>query len=134
MAGSFRLPCIMQAPIGSLATVELVTNVSDSGGLGTLALTWTEPAMAAKLVKQVKARTSRAFAANFVLSFEPRALTAALEAGVPVVTFSWGLLGPLVKTVHSFGAAVGVQLGTIEGARRASASGCVFVICQWVES
>lgn len=134
MAGSFRLPYIMQAPIGSLATVELVTNVSESGGLGTLALSWTEPAMAAKLVKQVKARTSAAFAANFVLSFEPLALTAALEAGVPVVTFSWGLPGPLVKTVHSFGAAVGVQVGTIEGARCALDSGCDFVICQGIEA
>jgi hypothetical protein len=28
-------------------TVELVTNVSESGGLGSLALTWTEPAVAA---------------------------------------------------------------------------------------
>jgi len=131
---TFVLPRIVQAPIGGLATVELVSAVSSAGGLGTLALTWTDPKTAAGLVAAVKARTSAAFASNFVLAFEPTALSAVLEAGVPIVTFSWGLPGPLVKTAHSFGAAVGVQVGTVEGAKRALDQDVDFVICQGIEA
>jgi NAD(P)H-dependent flavin oxidoreductase YrpB (nitropropane dioxygenase family) len=131
---TFLLPRIVQAPIGSLGTVELVSAVSNAGGLGSLALTWTDASTAAKLVAAVKTRTSAVFASNFVLAFEPTALTAVLEAGVPVVTSSWGLPGPLVSTVHSCGAAVGTQVGTVEGAKRALDQECDFVICQGIEA
>lgn len=125
---------IMQAPIGSLASAELVAAVSNAGGLGCVALTWTGADAARRLVTEVKARTQRAFAANFVLAFAPTALTAALEAGVPAVTFSWGLPGQLVRIVRSFGAAVGVQVGAVEGAKRAFQDGCDFIICQGSEA
>jgi NAD(P)H-dependent flavin oxidoreductase YrpB (nitropropane dioxygenase family) len=134
VGGTFILPRVIQAPIGSLATVELVSAVSNAGGLGSLALTWTDASTAARLVAGVRARTPAAFAANFVLAFEPTALTAVLEAGVPVVTFSWGLPGELVSAVHSFGAAAGVQVGTVEGAKRALDQGCDFVMCQGIEA
>lgn len=134
MGRSFALPCIIQAPIGSLASVELVSAVSNAGGLGCLALTWTDAQLAVSLVAAVKSKTSAPFAANFVLAFEPRALTAVLEAGVPIVTFSWGLPGALVKSARSFGAAVGVQVGTVEGAKRALEQDCDFIICQGIEA
>jgi nitronate monooxygenase len=125
---------IIQAPIGSLASPELAAEVSNSGGLGSLALTWANPEHAAALVAEVRRRSSRPFCVNFVLAFEPSALNAALEAGVPVVSFSWGLPGPLVKHVKSFGARVGIQVGSIEGAKRALDSGCDFLIGQGVEA
>jgi nitronate monooxygenase len=131
---TFLLPPIIQAPIGGLGTVELVSAVCNAGGLGTLALTWTDARTASRLVAAVRSKTSAAYASNFVLAFEPVALTAVLEAGAPVITFSWGLPGSLVKTVHSFGAAVGVQVGTVEGARRALDQDCDFVICQGIEA
>ncbi len=106
---------IIQAPIGSLASPELAAEVSNSGGLGSLALTWTNPEQSAALVAEVRRRSARPFCVNFVLAFEPSSLNAALEAGAPVVSFSWGLPGPLVKLVKSFGARVGVQVGSIEG-------------------
>lgn len=37
---------ILQAPIGSLATTKLAAAVSNAGGMGSLALTWTEPDVA----------------------------------------------------------------------------------------
>jgi len=134
LSGSFTLPRIIQAPLGGLASVELVLAVSNAGGLGCLALTWTDAEPAGRLVAAVRAKTQAPFAANFVLGFEPRALPAVLEAGIPVVTFSWGLPGDLVKSAHSFGAAVGVQVGTVEGARRALEQDCDFIICQGVEA
>lgn len=125
---------ILQAPIGSVASVDLAVAVSEAGGMGSLALTWTKAAAARKQVAEIRRRTSRNFFVNFVLSFEPVALPAVLEAGAPVVTFSWGLPGKLVKQVHAAGAQVGVQVGTAAAARRAIEQGCDFVICQGVEA
>ncbi|MBV8341596.1 MAG: nitronate monooxygenase [Gammaproteobacteria bacterium] len=125
---------IIQAPIGSLASTALVAAVSNAGGVGALALTWVDAAAARRLVSAVRARTSAPFIANFVLSFSPSSLPAALEAGAPVVTFSWGLPGVALATVHSFGAVAGVQVGTLEGAKRALDEGCDFLICQGVEA
>ena len=134
MNRTFQLPRIIQAPIGGLATVELAAAVSNAGGLGSLALTWTDANAAAGMVAAMRTRTMAPFASNFVLSFEPVALAAVLEAGVPVVTFSWGLPGPFVAMVHSFGAAVGIQVGTVEGAKRALDQDCDFLICQGIEA
>lgn len=114
--------------------MELVSAVSAAGGLGTLALTWTDADTALELVAAVRQRTKNPFVANFVLEFEPAALTSALEAGVPVVTFSWGMPGPLLALAHSFGAVVGVQIGTLDGAKCALDAGCDFVICQGMEA
>jgi nitronate monooxygenase len=51
-----------------------------------------------------------------------------------MVTFSWGLPGPLVTLAHSHGARVGVQVGTAQGALAALDNGCDFLICQGVEA
>lgn len=134
MGQQFTLPKIIQAPIGSLASDTLAAAVSNAGGLGSLALTWTDRATARERLRVLRAKTSRPVAANFVLAFEPIALPAALEAGVEVVTFSWGLPECLVKTAHSAGACVGVQVGCVEGARRALEQGCDFLICQGIEA
>lgn len=58
-----KLP-ILQAPIGSLASVHLAVAVSNAGGLGSLALTWTQPRVAAELVSAVKAQTRMPFFAQ----------------------------------------------------------------------
>lgn len=125
---------ILQAPIGSVASIELAVAVCEAGAMGSLALTWTAPDAARALISKIRQRSSRNFFANFVLSFEPAALTAALEAGTPVITFSWGLPGERIRHVHSFGAQVGVQVGTATAARRAIDEGCDFLICQGVEA
>jgi NAD(P)H-dependent flavin oxidoreductase YrpB (nitropropane dioxygenase family) len=125
---------IFQAPIGSVASVDLAAAVSNAGGAGSLALTWTPPEEAASLILALKRRTVAPFFVNFVLSFESRALLPALEAGAPIVTFSWGLPGALVRQVHTFGALAGVQVASASGARRAIEEGCDFLICQGIEA
>src|SRR5258707_8764878 len=125
---------ILQAPIGSMAGVELAAAVSNAGGLGSLALPWSAPEAARQLVEDLRARTHFPFFVNFVLAFPPTALDAALEAGAPAVTFSWGLPGQLIEKVHRSHALVGVQVGTALGARLARENGADFVICQGVEA
>jgi NAD(P)H-dependent flavin oxidoreductase YrpB (nitropropane dioxygenase family) len=126
---------ICQAPTGSVAGPELAAAVADAGALGALGLTWAEPDAAAEAVRQVRERApGRAFQANFALHFPPRALGAALDAGVPLVTFSWGDPAPHVATVRTAGARLGVQVTTPDGARRAADLGAEFLICQGIEA
>jgi nitronate monooxygenase len=129
-----RLP-IIQAPIGSAATPELVTAVCKAGGLGGLALTWSSPEeAAAKVAALNQALPGAAFFANFVLHFPCEGLDAALDAGLPIVTFSWGIDAARISRAHAAGAKVGVQVGSAEGARRAIAAGADFLIAQGVEA
>lgn len=134
-AASFglRYP-IFQAPVGSIAGPELTVAVSEAGGLGALALTWTAPVETRRLVESVRAKTERPFQVNFVLAFEAKSLPAALEAGARDVTFSWGLPGTEVPLVQSFGARLGVQTTNADGARRAIDLGVDFLICQGIEA
>jgi len=129
----FDIP-ILQAPIGSCTGVELASAVSQAGAMGALALTWTSPEVAGQMVSEVRKRTTKPFQVNFVLAFEPRSLVPALEAGAPIVTFSWGLPDRYVSVVRSHGAKFGVQVTTRDGAKRALDCGADFLICQGVEA
>ncbi len=125
---------ILQAPIGSMAGVDLAAAVSNAGGLGSMALTWAPPDTARELIGEIKSRTSQPFFANFVLAFPIPSLDAALEAGIPIVTFSWGDPQQLIQKCHNANALVGVTVGTADGAKSAQAAGADFIICQGMEA
>jgi len=128
-----RIP-IYQAPTGSIAGPELAVAVANAGAMGAMALTWTEPTEAAAFVRQVRAATDGVFQVNFALAFPPKSLNAALESGVPIVTFSWGDPAPYLTEVRAAGAAFGVQVTSVSGARRALDLGADFLICQGIEA
>ncbi len=128
-----RFP-IWQAPTGSIAGPELAAAVSTAGGMGAMALTWTPPELAAEQVRQVRAATANPFLVNFALAFPPTALADALEAGAPIVSFSWGDPAPYLAQVRAAGAQVGVQVTNSEGARRALALDVDFLVCQGIEA
>ncbi len=125
---------IVQAPTGSISGPELASAVSCAGAMGAMALSWADPDTAADQVRAVKAFTSRPFLVNYALAFPPRSLNAALEAGAPLVTFSWGDPSNYVAAVRSFGARMGIQVTNAEGARRAVQHAPDFLICQGVEA
>jgi nitronate monooxygenase len=125
---------ICQAPTGSIAGPELAAAVSDAGALGAMALTWATPEVAAEQVRLVRQATDAPFQVNYALYKPPVSLAAALAAGVPVVTFSWGDPAPYLAQVRAAGAKVGVQVANAVGARRASDLGADFLVCQGVEA
>lgn len=125
---------IFQAPTGSLAGPELAVAVSNAGGMGALALTWTSPEDATRLINQVRAQSDRPFQVNFVLAFPPTSLSAALDTGAKIVTFSWGDPSPYLSQVRAASAYVGMQVTNVAGARRAVELGVDFLICQGVEA
>ena len=53
---------------------------------------------------------------------------------MPAVTLSWGQSSQLIERAHQKGIAVGVQVGTVDGASRAINDGADIVICQGVEA
>lgn len=130
---ALRYP-IWQAPTASLAGPELAAAVSKAGGMGSMALTWTMPEVAAEQVRQVRSQTENPFFVNFALAFPPLALDAALEAGAPIVTFSWGDPERYLPKVRAAGAMLGIQVTNVAGAHRAIAQGADFLICQGVEA
>ena len=132
-AFGLRVP-IVQAPTGSIAGPELAIAVAEAGGMGALALTWTEPEQAAQYVQQVLQATKGAFLVNFALAFAPRCLNAVLEAGANIVSFSWGDPTPFLPQVRQFGAKWGVQVTNVAGAKRALELGASFLICQGIEA
>lgn len=123
---------IVQAPAGG---AELAAAVSNAGALGHIALWGGTQDTAAQNVSNLGKQTSRPFVVNYVLSFEPRSLPAALEAGAPIVQFSWGIPSrDSVTAIRKANARFGVQVATAMGARAAVDAGAAYLVAQGQEA
>ena len=126
---------ILQAPVGFSSGPDLVIAVNKAGGLGSMALTSATPEEARDRVKKVLSATKVPFAVNYILGFEPKSLSAALEAGAPFAHFSWGIPNrEVLALVRQNGAKFGVQVGSAKGAKRAFDSGATYVVVQGIEA
>ena len=124
---------IVQAPMGSITSVGLVVAVAKGGGLGSMAMTWTprdEGLAAAATLKTAGVP----FFFNFVLRFGSETPGWYAGAGLPAITLSWGIDAPLIASLKSSGTKVGVQVGSVAGARAAIAAGADFIIVQGIEA
>ena len=126
---------ILQAPVGYSSGPDLVIAVSKAGCLGSMALTRASPEEAKERVKKVLAATNNPFVVNYILAVEAKSLPAALEAGAPIIQFSWGIPDrEITSLVRKAGARFGVQVGSANGAKRAFDAGAEYVVCQGVEA
>ncbi len=140
-ARAFMAAFVLQYPIcnagmGSAATPELASAVSNAGGLGHLG---TGIRAAAEVVRErvsrTRSATDRPFAVNYLLAFEPLSLPAALDAGAPIIQFAWGIpTGEAVAAIRGAGAKMGIQIANVEGARRALDLSADYLICQGTEA
>src|SRR6202011_927983 len=111
---------IFQAPTATVAGADVTIAVSRAGALGAIGLTWGPPDMARGMIMKIKAATNRPFAVNYVLNFDPASFPAVLDAGAPIIQFSWGIPSKqLVSTVRTRGARLGVQVTSAGSARQA---------------
>ena len=129
-----RVP-IVQAPIGSATTCELVAAVANAGALGMLAITWLEPAVVSERIRQIQQVTAGPFGVNVSLDFHIDAqLEAGLELGVKVVSTFWGDPLGVHERIRSAGA---LHLHTVRSPQEALAavdSGVDVVVAQGWEA
>jgi nitronate monooxygenase len=124
---------IVQAPVGTAAVPRLAAAVSNAGALGMVALTWA--ADVAGVIRETAALTGRPFGGNLVLAWDQhRRLDQALEAGLRIVSFTWGDPAVYVDRAHQAGALVLHTVASAQEARRAVASGVDVVVAQGWEA
>jgi nitronate monooxygenase len=125
----------MQAPVGPAATPALVQAVADAGALGSLAASWTPLVELRESVRSLRAALDAPFCVNLVLAFEQRErLKLALDEGVMVISFSWGIDADLIRMAREAGAFVLVQVGDLVGATAAADAGADALIVQGAEA
>ena len=125
-----KYPIFQAAPGGE----ELAVAMSATGCMAAMQLTWNSPDECAMIVSRL-AKANVNFYGNFVLHFPLTNLDKALESGLKIVQFSWGIPDEkIVKKVRSFNAKLGVQIANKEGARAALAHNPDFLICQGNEA
>jgi nitronate monooxygenase len=124
---------LVQAPIGPAAVPRLAASVSNAGALGMLGLTWS--ADTAALVRETAAMTNGPFGGNFVLAWDQHArLEDALDAGLRIVSLSFGEPAGYVEQVHAAGGLVLQSVASAEEARSVVAAGVDVVVAQGWEA
>lgn len=130
---------IQQAGMSDLSSPRLAAAVAEAGGLGMVSVYGTTPAVVAALLDAVRAQTSGAFGANFIMRFVDPALAhecvAVAAATARVVEFFYSDPdATLVEIVHAGGALACWQVGSREEAVAAANAGCDFLIAQGIEA
>ena len=130
---------IVQAPIitpvGAPAGPLLAAAVSQSGGLGTMALWLAETGAMRTRIRELKALTQRPFAINLRLDNEAQArLDVCLEEGVRIISLFWGDPTELAPRAKAAGAVVMQTVRSADDARKAVACGVDIVVAQGWEA
>ena len=119
--------------MGPAAGPRLAAAVSNAGALGMVSLTWAPDV--ADVIRQTAALTTRPFGGNLVLERDRhRRLDQALEAGLRIVSLTWGDPAPYVAQVHEADALLLHTVGSAEEARRAVAAGVDVIVAQGWEA
>jgi nitronate monooxygenase len=131
---------IFEAPHGRQTCPDLAIAVSNAGAMGALAGLH-DPDDSRGLVSKVRAATKAPFLVNFLLSVvpmwgnEPAALRSVLDAGAPIIHFSWGMPSKeAAAAIRSAGARMGMQVTSAESARAALDLGADYLVCQGTEA
>jgi NAD(P)H-dependent flavin oxidoreductase YrpB (nitropropane dioxygenase family) len=130
---------VVQAGMGGIALADLAAAVSNAGGLGVLGMIRRSPEFIRAQVRKTQTLTDRPFGVNVVPAAPPRAgveaqVEAALAEGVPIMSFFWCAPDPFVESCHRQGAAVMLQVGSADEARRAADAGVDIIIAQGMEA
>ena len=126
---------IFNAGMAGAAGPELAIAVSNAGGLGAIGGGTGTTDVVRQRVSRTKSGTSRPFALNYLLAFDPVTLPVALDAGAPIIQFAWGIpTKESVAAIRNRGAKMGIQIGSAAGARRALDLGADYLICQGTEA
>jgi len=122
---------IQLAAMSRIVTPQLAAGVSNTGGLGMLAIGRSKGAAARRQVDEVRALTDRPVGAGFIVLFLDREALEVVADELPVVEFFWGWPDPSLVPANCV---CGWQVGSVDEARAAVDAGCQYVIAQGVEA
>lgn len=126
---------IIQAPVGSGSTPELVAAVCNAGGLGMLSGTWREPEELRRLIWETQALTTWPFGVNLILHWPPEErLAICLQEEVRVISFFWGDPAPYAAQIHEASSLLFHTVGSAAEARQAVDAGVDVVVAQGWEA
>jgi nitronate monooxygenase len=131
---------LVQAPIGSASNPELAAAVSNSGALGTLAVTWRSLDATRRAIERIQELTGQPFAINLVVDDATTRhppddhLAVCLDAGVPIISLSFGNPAPYIDQIHAADTMVMVSVGSADEARAAETAGADIVVAQGWEA
>jgi len=133
---------IFSVGFGQGAGPQLVAAVSNAGGFGVLGASGVPADAIRALVTRTRALTTRPFGLNVIIDLESeedeafvhQQIRAATVERIAAFVFFWGSPAPFVEEAHAGGAKVLIQVGSVDEARAAVASGVDAVIAQGVEA
>ena len=124
--------------MGSATSPELVSAVSNAGGLGALGCHYLTPEQIGARAAAIRRQTNKPFGLNFLL-FDTRedSFTMALELRPAVMQFAWARPEQDLRTYfersHNAGSIVTYMAGTVPEAERAAQAGADIIIAQGTE-
>lgn len=126
---------IIQAPISNATCPELAAAVSNSGGLGMLAVTWRQPDEIRAVIRETHSLTQKPFGVNLVLESDVHdKLNICLEEGVRIVSLFWGTPDSHIRASHQARAIVMYSVGSVSEAEEAVSAGADVIVAQGWEA
>ncbi|HEX4195647.1 MAG TPA: nitronate monooxygenase, partial [Stellaceae bacterium] len=124
--------------MGSIYAPDLVSAVSNAGGLGAMGCHNLGPEQIRSGTEAIRAKTNKPFGLNFLLfCVQEEALAAALELRPSVIAYAWPRpeqdLRPFIDRAHDAGAKVTFMVGSVPEAVRAAKAGADIVVAQGTE-
>jgi len=127
---------IIQGGMMWVGTAELVSAVSNAGGLGIIGAGNAEPEWVRQQIRLTKQLTSKPFGVNIVIfsPFIDEVIKAALEEGVGVVAFGAGSPERYLPRLKPAGVKVMSVVGSVASARLAERLGVDIIIAEGMEA
>ncbi len=127
---------IIQGGMAWLGTFELVSAVSNAGGLGVIGSGDAPPEWLREQIRATRERTDHPFGVNIMLMspFVKENLQVVIEEGVKIVTFGGGNPGPYIPTLKEARTKTLPVVSSVALARRLERVGADAIIAEGMES
>jgi len=127
---------VVQGGMAWLGTAELVSAVSEGGGLGLIGAGNAPPSWVRQQIRATRERTDKAFGVNIMLMspFVEDVIQVVLEEGIPIVTTGGGNPGIYIPRLKEAGIRVMPVVSSVALAKRLERAGADALIAEGMES
>ena len=127
---------VIQGGMAWLGTAELVSAVSNGGGLGIIGAGNAPPGWVREQIRAARERTDKPFGVNIMLMspFVEEVIEVILEEGIPIVTTGGGNPGVYISRLKQAGIKVMPVVSSVALAKRLERSGADAIVAEGLES